>query len=489
MKSFADDQVLIEKYLLTPRHIEVQVFADTSGNVVHLFERDCSVQRRHQKILEEAPSPGLSWEIRNELGAKAIAAAKAVNYVGAGTVEFIMDNVDKKFYFMEMNTRLQVEHPVTEMITLTDLVQWQLEVASGNPLPVKQEELNIDGHSFEARIYAENPSNNFLPDPGPLLYLKTPNPSSNIRVETGFVQGDEISVYYDPMIAKLVVKGHDRTDALRILRKALDEYQVVGLNTNIEFLKRVVSHEAFINGEVETGFISEHETELFENRLEIPSNYDIIQASSLIIFNGLEELKNYNTLNLQDPFSPWNSLIAKRLNIIHNHTIKFLNPNDNNKEIQVIVGYNQDNTFDFTIIKDGVDDKPLIKFKNVIIKWDQNEQLIITDIEDRRYISRVISEKKNGNITVFGEHGKVVLKVPEPNYLKVESEKNEGSVITPMPSKISQIFVKPGQTVEKGAPLIVLEAMKMEHIIKSPYSGIIEEILYNVGDLKESFSN
>ncbi|CAJ0763930.1 17641_t:CDS:2, partial [Entrophospora sp. SA101] len=453
MKSFADDQVLIEKYLLTPRHIEVQVFADTSGNVVHLFERDCSVQRRHQKILEEAPSPGLSWEIRNELGAKAIAAAKAVNYVGAGTVEFIMDNVDKKFYFMEMNTRLQVEHPVTEMITLTDLVQWQLEVASGNPLPVKQEELNIDGHSFEARIYAENPSNNFLPDPGPLLYLKTPNPSSNIRVETGFVQGDEISVYYDPMIAKLVVKGHDRTDALRILRKALDEYQVVGLNTNIEFLKRVVSHEAFINGEVETGFISEHETELFENRLEIPSNYDIIQASSLIIFNGLEELKNYNTLNLQ--------------------------------EIQVIVGYNQDNTFDFTIIKDGVDDKPLIKFKNVIIKWDQNEQLIITDIEDRRYISRVISEKKNGNITVFGEHGKVVLKVPEPNYLKVESEKNEGSVITPMPSKISQIFVKPGQTVEKGAPLIVLEAMKMEHIIKSPYSGIIEEILYNVGDLVE----
>nr|CAG8510780.1 3939_t:CDS:10 [Entrophospora candida] len=475
MKSFADDQVLIEKYLLTPRHIEVQVFADTSGNVVHLFERDCSVQRRHQKILEEAPSPGLSWEIRNELGAKAIAAAKAVNYVGAGTVEFIMDNVDKKFYFMEMNTRLQVEHPVTEMITLTDLVQWQLEVASGNPLPVKQEELNIDGHSFEARIYAENPSNNFLPDPGPLLYLKTPNPSSNIRVETGFVQGDEISVYYDPMIAKLVVKGHDRTDALRILRKALDEYQVVGLNTNIEFLKRVVSHEAFINGEVETGFISEHETELFENRLEIPSNYDIIQASSLIIFNGLEELKNYNTLNLQDPFSPWNSLIAKRLNIIHNHTIKFLNPNDNNKEIQVIVGYNQDNTFDFTIIKDGVDDKPLIKFKNVIIKWDQNEQLIITDIEDRRYISRVISEKKNGNITVFGEHGKVVLKVPEPNYLKVESEKNEGSVITPMPR----------QTVEKGAPLIVLEAMKMEHIIKSPYSGIIEEILYNVGDLVE----
>ncbi|CAG8483519.1 6012_t:CDS:10 [Ambispora leptoticha] len=255
IKSFGDDQVLIEKYILTPRHIEVQVFGDMYGNAVYLFERDCSVQRRHQKILEEAPAPGLSEELRNELGQKAVTAAKAVNYVGAGTVEFIFDNETQQFYFMEMNTRLQVEHPVTEMVTNTDLVQWQLEVAAGNKLPLTQNDLRLDGHAFEARIYAENPDNNFLPDIGPLIHLHTPQSSSTVRLETGFEQGDEISVHYDPMIAKLIVKGVDRTEALRILRKALNDYEVVGLHTNIEFLKKLSSHPAFIAEELETGFI------------------------------------------------------------------------------------------------------------------------------------------------------------------------------------------------------------------------------------------
>lgn len=255
IKSFGDDRVLVERYIKKPRHIEVQVFCDTLGNAVYLFERDCSVQRRHQKILEEAPGPGISAELRKSLGETAVAAAKAVNYVGAGTVEFILDTDTNSYFFMEMNTRLQVEHPVTEMITGTDLVAWQLEVASGNRLPKLQEDLKIDGWSFEARIYAEDPNKNFMPDSGKIVHFKPPSESPTVRVETGVCEGDEVSVHYDPMICKLVVKGPTRVDALRVLRKALGEFEILGLQTNIEFLKSLASHPDFISGDVDTGFI------------------------------------------------------------------------------------------------------------------------------------------------------------------------------------------------------------------------------------------
>jgi 3-methylcrotonyl-CoA carboxylase alpha subunit len=226
IKHFSDDQVLVEKYITKPRHVEVQIFADKLGNAVYLFERDCSVQRRHQKILEEAPGPDISEELRVSLGEKAVAAAKAVNYVGAGTVEFILDTDTNNFFFMEMNTRLQVEHPITEMITGTDLVEWQLRVASGNRLPRLQKDLKLNGHSFEARIYAENPEKGFLPDTGKLIHIRTPEETSQVRIETGVREGDEVSVHYDPMISKLVVWSETRTDALRVLRKALGEYEV-----------------------------------------------------------------------------------------------------------------------------------------------------------------------------------------------------------------------------------------------------------------------
>ncbi|RGB41928.1 carbamoyl-phosphate synthase L chain, ATP binding domain-containing protein, partial [Rhizophagus diaphanus] len=477
MKSFGDDQVLIEKYLLTPRHVEVQIFADMQGNVVHLFERDCSVQRRHQKILEEAPAPGLSDEIRMELGAKAVAAAKAVNYVGAGTVEFIMDNVDKKFYFMEMNTRLQVEHPVTEMVTSTDLVQWQLEVASGNPLPATQKGLKLEGHAFEARIYAENPANNFLPDTGPLLHLRTPSPSPNVRIETGFEQGDEINVHYDPMIAKLVVKGQNRTEALGILKRALNGYEVVGLNTNIEFLKSVVSHDAFIAGEVETGFIAKHNEELFRSK-ETPPHV-IIQASLSLILSELQNITNENI----NPFSPWTSLPFSRLNTNHVQTIRFYD--DNEGDINVKMRFNNDNSFDITIVRDGLN--PTV-FKSVLGSWNEAEQQIIAEVENHRVKSHVILEK-NSKVVIFDNEGKRVLKIPEPSYLQSKLADVAGSIRTPMPCKISQVFVKPGQIVEKGAPLVVLEAMKMEHLIKSPTTGKVEKIFYNVGDFVEENKN
>jgi 3-methylcrotonyl-CoA carboxylase alpha subunit len=310
MKAFADDEMLVEKFVENPRHIEVQVFGDCFGNYVYLFERDCSVQRRHQKIIEEAPAPGISDSKRHELGSAAVKAAKAVDYIGAGTVEFIFDPKDSKFYFMEMNTRLQVEHPVTEMITGTDLVEWQLRVAAEEELPLKQSDLKLSGHSFEARIYAEDPENNFMPGAGPLLRLETPLPSSSVRIETGVRSGDEVSVHYDPMIAKLVVWGHDRQTALRKLRQSLSEYNIVGLKTNVDFLLRLSDHSEFRSGNVYTNFIEDHQKELFPPT----KTSDQILCSAGIALILKEKLQQMNRKTCHsDRNSPFNLCDSKRL--------------------------------------------------------------------------------------------------------------------------------------------------------------------------------
>ena len=267
LKSFADDRVLIEKYIQKPRHVEVQIMADNFGNVVYLWERDCSVQRRHQKIIEEAPAPRLEDSLRKTLGETAVAAALAVNYRGAGTVEFILDADDPTlFYFMEMNTRLQVEHPISEMITKQDFVEWQLLIAANNELPLTQDQIPRDGHAFEARIYAEKPEHDFLPDTGTLAFVRTPTEGSWLRVETGVRQGDDVSMFYDPMIAKLVVHGSTREVALRRLVMALQQYLVVGPSTNISFLKTLATHPAFVKGQVETGFIPKFRKDLFPEK-------------------------------------------------------------------------------------------------------------------------------------------------------------------------------------------------------------------------------
>ncbi len=263
--AFGDARMLLEKYLAQPRHIEIQVFADAHGQCVHLFERDCSVQRRHQKVLEEAPAPGMAAERRARMGAAAVAAARAIGYTGAGTVEFIVPDAaaaGAPFYFMEMNTRLQVEHPVTEMITGLDLVEWQLRVAAGERLPLAQEQLEMFGHAIEARIYAEDPDRNFLPSIGRIAYLRTPETSINLRIDTGVREGDAISQYYDPMIAKLIAWGEDRPAALRRLKAALAEYRVAGVTTNVAFLQRVIAHDAFVGARVDTGLIARHQATL-----------------------------------------------------------------------------------------------------------------------------------------------------------------------------------------------------------------------------------
>ncbi|KAI8971513.1 carbamoyl-phosphate synthase L chain, ATP binding domain-containing protein [Mycotypha africana] len=488
LKHFADDKVLVEKYLERPRHVEVQVFADKHGNYVHLFERDCSVQRRHQKVIEEAPAPGLSQELRMELGAKAVAAARAVNYVNAGTVEFIMDNVDKQFYFMEMNTRLQVEHPVTEMVTNTDLVRWQLEVAAGNPLPMRQEDLKLSGHAFEARVYAENPSNHFLPDTGPLFNVRTPTPSPNLRLETGFIQGDDISVYYDPMISKLVVHGEDRQDALRRFRRALEQYQIVGLNTNIGFIKTVAEHPEFIKGEVETGFIQQYEKDLFRTKgggkFE-PDPSTLALAASALRLKEIESVRK----SLQDPYNPWatRSDSFRINNLNHKEYTVTTKEDDHPQPYKVVVSTHPENDslIDMDVMN-GETGETLKSYKAVKTYIDQEDGLLVSSLDNKKLKSNVVLH--NDEVVVFDEFGRTTLKLPTPKYL--EGLRNSqgtagaaGSIKTPMPCKISQILVQPGQHIKKGDTLIVLEAMKMEHVIKAPMAGKVDQVLYAVGDL------
>ncbi|KAI8987177.1 carbamoyl-phosphate synthase L chain, ATP binding domain-containing protein [Pilobolus umbonatus] len=476
IKSFGDDRVLVEKYLERPRHVEVQVFADKLGNTVHLFERDCSVQRRHQKVIEEAPAPGLSEEIRASLGAKAVAAAQAVNYVNAGTVEFIMDNVDKQFYFMEMNTRLQVEHPVTEMVTGTDLVRWQLEVAAGNALPMTQDQLSLNGHAFEARVYAENPSNHFLPDTGLLYSVRTPDTNPNLRLETGFIQGDDISVYYDPMISKLVVHGQNRNDALRRFRRALEQYQIVGLNTNISFIKKVCEHPEFIKGEVETGFIQQYEKDLFEEPT-VPHPSTLALVASALRLKEIESMKQQVT----DSINPWNTIHdAFRINNKNQKKVA-VTFNDHPYEVVVSSSQKDSHLLDMAII-DGKNNEVIKNYTNIESYLDE-EGLVVSTIDNKSTKSNVVVYEDE--VVVFDDFGRTTLQLPTPKYLAeaMDGGHGVGSVKTPMPCKISQVFIQPGQYVEKGATILILEAMKMEHAIKAPVSGTIDQVLYAVGDL------
>src|SRR5881409_3976478 len=309
--AFGDERVLLEKYLGRPRHIEIQVFADRHGSCIHLFERDCSVQRRHQKVLEEAPAPGMADDRRKEMGEAALLASRAVGYVGAGTVEFLVDR-GGAFFFMEMNTRLQVEHPVTEMITGLDLVEWQIQVAAGEPLPLLQEQLAIDGHAIEARIYAEDPDKGFLPSTGRLVHLAPPAQNEHVRVDTGVEQGDEITPHYDPMIAKLIVWGADRRQALARMRQALAQYRVVGVSNNVDFLARLVAVPAFAEGDLDTGLIERERALLFAEDAGVPD--DVWLLAALTELKREAQVAQAKAQQAGDPHSPWRMLDGWRMN-------------------------------------------------------------------------------------------------------------------------------------------------------------------------------
>ncbi|CAN7164082.1 Acetyl-/propionyl-coenzyme A carboxylase alpha chain [compost metagenome] len=468
--SFGDDKVLVEKYLTRPRHIEIQVFADTHGNCVYLFERDCSVQRRHQKVLEEAPAPGMTEARRRAMGEAAVAAAKAVGYVGAGTVEFIA-NQDGSFYFMEMNTRLQVEHPVTEMITGQDLVEWQLRVAAGEPLPLTQDQLRIDGHALEARIYAENPDKQFLPSTGTLRFLRTPpavqfmrgedaHGPAGIRIDAGVREGDTISPFYDPMIAKLIVWGKDRDEALARMRQALMAYHVVGLSTNVAFLQRLVSSQAFRTADLDTGLIERNEKVLFPP--PAPVGLEVIALAVAALFDREARERR---IDAADQHSPWTHGGAWRLNGGVSRTLRF---GYGEQVLEVTLSTNERGS--------------------TLIYADQAAPFACTcqaddiriNLGTRRAHGQVHADGETFHVFYAGRH--VSLSWLDPLAHAGEAESEGGKLTAPMPGKVIAVMVEAGSTVTRGTPLLVMEAMKMEHTISAPVDGVVSEVLYGVGE-------
>ena len=466
MASFGDDHMLVEKYLTRPRHVEIQVFCDTHGNGIYLFERDCSVQRRHQKIIEEAPAPNMSQSVREKMGEAAILAAKAINYVGAGTVEFLLDE-DDSFYFMEMNTRLQVEHPVTEMITREDLVHWQLTIAEGKPLPKQQNELTLTGHAFEARIYAEDPNNEFLPSTGTLRLLRTPKENDVVRVDFGVVEGDEVSVFYDPMIAKLVVWGENREIALKRLISALSDYYIDGVSTNIDFLKRVATHPAFVAAELTTTFVEKHHDSLFSATSNDAASDDT-QVNIPVM--ALLSLLNRKVSRSDKTPSVWSTAGGWRANANHTETLALL---CNQEEVHVGVKHQRHGTEDAWELSVG-DNSYNVKGKLV-------DSALHATING--YKSTFTYSDNDGVFTLFNKDTHAKFSLISASLGDDNDDNGDANFSAPMNGTIVAHLVEKGVLVKKGEPILVMEAMKMEHSIIAPHDGAVEEFFFNPGEL------
>ncbi|KAI1655945.1 carbamoyl-phosphate synthase L chain, ATP binding domain-containing protein [Daldinia decipiens] len=470
--------MLVEKYIVRPRHVEVQVFADKHGNCVALGERDCSIQRRHQKILEESPAPDLDDNARLDLWEKAKTAALAVGYVGAGTVEFIFDKDTGDFYFMEMNTRLQVEHPVSEMVTGTDLVEWQFRIAAGERLPLTQKEImdriHERGAAIEARIYAESPEKGFLPDSGKLVHLKTPKVDKDIRIDAGFVEGDTVTEAYDGMIAKLIVRGRDRETAIRKMELALRDYEVVGLSTNIEFLKRLCRSPAFIEGDVETGFIEKWKGELFDPVVIKPEVY-IQAALGTFAFQPAEVVEPHGGCLGFGLNSSERTFIFKSLDVLDQKEGEVVN---------ISITQKSNSLFDARVIRK--DEDPQV-FKDLVssLVSSSDKTSLITYFPHTRIGTTVVQDPNNDNkVTIFQLGTKTELTLVSPSWYEKALGLREitGSVAAPMPCKILKNEVKEGDRVTKGAPLVVIESMKMETVIRSPQDGVIKRLAHKEGD-------
>ncbi|WP_312916598.1 acetyl/propionyl/methylcrotonyl-CoA carboxylase subunit alpha [Stenotrophomonas sp.] len=452
--SFGNAHVLVEKYVERPRHIEIQVFGDSHGNVVYLFERDCSVQRRHQKVLEEAPAPGMTAERRAAMGKAATDAARAVGYVGAGTVEFIA-GPDGDFYFMEMNTRLQVEHPVTELITGTDLVEWQLRVAAGQPLPKAQDQLQIHGHAIEARLYAEDADRGFLPSTGTLRHLRLPQPSANVRIDAGVEQGDAITPYYDPMIAKLIVWDVDRDRALQRMQQALAQCQVVGVTTNAAFLRRLVMTDSFRTANLDTALI-ERERDALDIHHVAAGDNDWALAAVLAVAS--DESRSSDV-------SPW--AIADSWRITgHAARLVTLEHLDQRKQLQVRDCANgwQVQLGDTTINVSGT-------CSSAGYALQLGERL-----------QRGNAIREGNTLYVFGSDQQQRFNIHDPLADADNSNDHGGSLLAPMPGRVVTLLVQPGTTVSRGTPLLVMEAMKMEHTLQAPADGTVQGFRAKAGD-------
>jgi 3-methylcrotonyl-CoA carboxylase alpha subunit len=459
--AFGDARVLLEKYLTRPRHIEVQVFADRHGNVVHLFERDCSLQRRHQKILEEAPAPHVPARVQAAIHELALKATRAVAYEGAGTIELIADVSDglreDAVYFMEMNTRLQVEHPVTELITGVDLVEWQLRVAAGEPLPQTQSELTQRGHAIEVRLYAEDPARDYMPQSGQLSHLVLPKPSAHVRVDAGYVQGDTVSVYYDAMLAKLIVWGADRGAAVRRLASALRDVEVAGVITNTALLRALAVHPAFIAGDVHTGFLQEHAPGL-QTRTYVREE----QLWTLACVGRLEARRQRAAA---DP-SPWASTRAFRLNEPHADVLTFLH---------------EGCALAIPVTFDGATTTLQLPTRNVELRHERLEGTALRCELDRSELRGVYVERPGGCFVYAG--GLALEAVFWPSPLELVDEALSGNVLSaPMPGKLHAVLVTQGETVARGQALLSLEAMKMEHTLRAPRDGVVQALYARAGE-------
>ena len=469
--AFGDATLLIEKCVINPRHVEVQVFADQFGNCVSLSERDCSVQRRHQKVLEEAPAPGLSPEMKENMATAAIASAEAIGYVGAGTVEFLL-TPDGDFYFMEMNTRLQVEHPVTEMIFGEDLVEWQLLVAAGHELPRDEMELVPSGHALEARLYAEDPSKGFLPTGGTVERFRLASSEEYggaVRIDSAVREGDEVSSHYDPMIAKVVVWGVDRDTALSRMTAVLDDLEVAGVVTNLQFLRRAFKHPAFGKAGVDTGFIERFSEDLLTES-DRPSNETLALASLSIMLRRSDEVADA-ALSSSDPHSPWHSTTGWRMNSDNHHILNF--SYRSNEELNKVIVHFRKSSF-------------LLEMNGETVSangaFDEDGSLV-ADLGGRRLKGMVQHIEDEIIVDVLGETQTLILDNP---LASLEGHENAGgSLSAPMPGRVAQVLVKSGDTVTTGDPLMVLEAMKMEHSILSPIDGVVDAVFFAQDDRVE----
>lgn len=475
--SFGDDTMLVEKYLTQPRHVEIQVFCDNHGNAVYLFERDCSVQRRHQKVIEEAPAFGMSEQLRAKMGESAIKSAQAIGYQGAGTVEFLLD-VDGAFYFMEMNTRLQVEHPVTELISGQDLVEWQLRVAAGEKLPKTQQQLQINGHAFEARIYAEDANNDFLPATGTLSFLQPPAESNHVRVDTGVRQGDEVSVFYDPMIAKLIVWDENREKALQRLSKALTEYRINGITTNIDFLYNLATCPAFINQDIDTGFIEKHHKDIFHNSDQALA--DELPIAALYLVLSLAQRAQLASTTTTDPYSPWNTTNAWRLNEAHIHQLK-LSHNEIEYEVTVEQRRQGDSSYYLiTVNNDGV------VSRTIDCQGRINGDKLDISVDGHRSQATIVRE--GDNISLYRQNGVFNFTYIRPDCGVNNEQDNNNGLLAPMNGTMVSVLVTAGDEVSKDQPLMIMEAMKMEHTIKAPCNGTVDALFYAEGDMVDGGS-
>jgi len=457
--AFGDERVLLERFVQGPHHIEFQVFGDTHGHYVHLFERECSIQRRHQKVLEETPSPFLDDALRSRMGEAAVAAARAIAYRGAGTIEFIVGD-DRRFYFMEMNTRLQVEHPVTEMVTGEDLVEWQLRVAAGEPLPLTQAEIHSAGHAIEARLCAENPANGFLPETGRIGLLRAPRTGEDVRLETGVREGDEVSVFYDPMIAKLVAWGADRPEAARRMQSALAQTAILGVKTNLAFLERVVRHPAFLAGETDTAFIERHREALLPPAGEVP--VEAVVACAVRVF--LDELEAIRAR----PASPWNDTTGWRLNQPKTRRMEFRLADG--REVALEAEHRGDHA--------------------IVALQGRRHEVRVGPVDGERVQVALDAETYFARVTRLGDRlcattpqGRYEMERVDPFHYEPADALPDARLTALMPGRVVKVLAAEGARVKKGEALMILEAMKMEHTIVSPREGVIERVAFAENDL------